>query len=134
MTWQTHTVFNQPHPLSNSNLYLSDIPLQEAVERELAGWDSALLSAVGLQLGSAESLELGRMANTNPPELLRYDAAGRRIDDVRFHPAWHMLMQGLTENRVHNLPWQTDAPAGAFAPLVFCYIAKLRPVRFVQSP
>lgn len=115
MTWQTHTVFNQPHPLSNSNLYLSDIPLQEAVERELAGWDSALLSAVGLQLGSAESLELGRMANTNPPELLRYDAAGRRIDDVRFHPAWHMLMQGLTENRVHNLPWQTDAPAGAFA-------------------
>lgn len=87
MTWQTHTVFNQPNPLSNSNLYLSDTPLQEAVVREQAGWDSALLSAVGLQLGSAESLELGRMANANPPELLRYDAAGRRVDEVRFHPS-----------------------------------------------
>lgn len=115
MTWQTHTVFNQPNPLSNSNLYLSDTPLQEAVVREKAGWDSALLSAVGLQLGSAESLELGRMANANPPELLRYDAAGRRVDEVRFHPSWHMLMQGLTENRVHNLPWQNNAVSGSFA-------------------
>lgn len=115
MTWQTHTVFNQPNPLSNSNLYLSDTPLQEAVVREQAGWDSALLSAVGLQLGSAESLELGRMANANPPELLRYDAAGRRVDEVRFHPSWHMLMQGLTENRVHNLPWQNNAVSGSFA-------------------
>lgn len=115
MTWQTHTVFNQPNPLSNSNLYLSDTPLQEAVAREQAEWDSALLSAVGLQLGSAESLELGRMANANPPELLRYDAAGRRVDEVRFHPSWHMLMQGLTENRVHNLPWQNNAVSGSFA-------------------
>ncbi|WP_432263904.1 hypothetical protein, partial [Escherichia coli] len=24
MHWQTHTVFNQPMPLNNSNLYLSD--------------------------------------------------------------------------------------------------------------
>ncbi|WP_439898505.1 hypothetical protein, partial [Klebsiella pneumoniae] len=24
MHWQTHTVFNQPVPLNNSNLYLSD--------------------------------------------------------------------------------------------------------------
>ncbi|MFQ9949273.1 MAG: hypothetical protein ACLRXB_07750 [Escherichia coli] len=34
---------------------------------------------------TAESLELGRLANVNPPELLRYDAQGRRLDDVRFH-------------------------------------------------
>lgn len=113
MSWQTHTVFNQPKPLSNSNLYLSDTALQEAVAREGAGWDHALLTAIGLQLGSAESLELGRMANLNPPELLRYDACGNRIDEVRFHPAWHMLMQGLAENRVHNLPWQEGAPVGA---------------------
>ncbi|ECW8877096.1 acyl-CoA dehydrogenase, partial [Salmonella enterica] len=24
MSWQTHTVFNQPAPLNNSNLFLSD--------------------------------------------------------------------------------------------------------------
>ena len=114
MSWQTHTVFNQPGPLNNSNLFLSDGALREAVVREGAGWDSDLLASIGQQLGTAESLELGRLANTNPPELLRYDATGTRLDDVRFHPAWHLLMQGLCANRVHNLPWEEDARAGSF--------------------
>ena len=79
MRWQTHTVFNQPKPLSNSNLFLSDIPLREAVIREGAGWDVELLASLGQQLGSAESFELGRLANINPPELLRFDARGERL-------------------------------------------------------
>ncbi|UAN63462.1 isovaleryl-CoA dehydrogenase [Serratia sp. JSRIV006] len=113
MVWTTHTVFNQPKPLGNSNLFLSDTPLREALQRELAGWDSDVLASLGQQLGTQESLELGRLANTNPPELLRYDATGQRLDDVRFHPAWHILMQGLVANRVHNLPWQEDARIGS---------------------
>lgn len=114
MVWNTHTVFNQPKPLGNSNLFLSDTPLHEAVQREQAGWDVEVLASLGQQLGTQESLELGRLANANPPELLRYDAAGQRLDDVRFHPAWHILMQGLIANRVHNLPWQEDARIGSF--------------------
>jgi len=113
MVWTTHTVFNQPKPLGNSNLFLSDTPLREALQRELAGWDSDVLASLGQQLGTQESLELGRLANTNPPELLRYDATGQRLDDVRFHPAWHILMQGVVANRVHNLPWQEDARIGS---------------------
>lgn len=114
MEWQTHLVFNQPEPLSNSNLYLSDMALREAVMREHAGWDGEDLSLIGLQLGSQESLELGRLANANPPELLRYDAAGQRLDQVRSHPAWYVLMQELVNHRVHNLPWQEDARIGSF--------------------
>lgn len=114
MSWQTHTVFNQPAPLNNSNLFLSDGALCEAVSREGAGWDSDLLSSIGQQLGTAESLELGRLANAHPPELLRYDLQGQRLDDVRFHPAWHLLMQGLYANRVHNLAWEEEARAGSF--------------------
>ncbi len=114
MDWQTHLVFNQPEPLSNSNLFLSDMALREAVIREHTGWDGEDLSRIGLQLGSQESLELGRLANTNPPELLRYNAAGQRLDQVRFHPAWYVLMQELVGHRVHNLPWQEDARIGSF--------------------
>jgi len=114
MHWHTHTVFNQPIPLHNSNLFLSDQALHDAVIREGAGWDVELLASIGQQLGTAESLELGRLANSNPPELLRYDATGERLDDVRFHPAWHLLMQGLCANRVHNLAWEDDARAGSF--------------------
>lgn len=114
MQWQTHTVFNQPIPLNNSNLFLSDRALYDAVLREGAGWDADLLASIGQQLGTAESLELGRLANVNPPELLRYDPTGARLDDVRFHPAWHLLMQGLCANRVHNLAWEEDARSGSF--------------------
>ncbi|EKM1174859.1 isovaleryl-CoA dehydrogenase [Salmonella enterica] len=122
MSWQTHTVFNQPAPLNNSNLFLSDGALCEAVSREGAGWDSDLLASIGQQLGTAESLELGRLANAHPPELLRYDPQGQRLDDVRFHPAWHLLMQGLCANRVRNLAWEEEARAGSFV---------ARAVRFV---
>ncbi|ADO50214.1 isovaleryl-CoA dehydrogenase [[Enterobacter] lignolyticus] len=114
MHWQTHTVFNQPLPLNNSNLFLSDCALREAVAREGAGWDIDLLASIGQQLGTAESLELGRLANANPPELLRFDPSGERVDDVRFHPAWHLLMQGLCANRVHNLAWKEAARDGSF--------------------
>ncbi|AZI89205.1 isovaleryl-CoA dehydrogenase [Kosakonia sp. CCTCC M2018092] len=114
MRWQTHTVFNQPIPLHNSNLFLSDRPLYDAVMREGAAWDAELLASIGQQLGTAESLELGRLANANPPELLRYSSTGERLDDVRFHPAWHLLMQGLCSNRVHNLAWEEQARAGSF--------------------
>lgn len=123
MTWNTHTVFNQPRPLSNSNLFLSDTPLREALIREGAEWDGELQASVGQQLGSAESLELGRLANAWPPELLRYDPCGERIDELRFHPSWHLLMQGLCANRVHNLSCQADARPGAFV---------ARAARFIQ--
>ncbi len=113
MPWTTHNVFNQPPPLSNSNLFTHDIALCEAVTREGAGWDREWLASVGLQLGSAESLELGRLANAYPPELLRYDARGERLDEVRFHPAWHLLMQGLCASRLHNLSWQPDVQPNA---------------------
>ncbi len=108
MTWTTHTVFNQPQPLANSNLFLSDTPLCDALLREGGEWDREWLASVGMQLGSAESLELGRLANAEPPELLRYDARGVRLDEVRFHPAWHLLMQGVCASRLHNLTWQPD--------------------------
>ena len=115
--------FNQPKPLGNSNLFLSDTPLREALQREQGGWDAEVLASLGQQLGTQESLELGRLANANPPELLRYDATGQRLDDVRFHPAWHILMQGLIANRVHNLPWQEDARIGSFVARAALYAA-----------
>ena len=73
----THHVFNQPHPLCNSNLFTRDSALCDAVVREGAAWDQAWLASVGLQLGSAESLELGRLANSEPPVLRAASALTR---------------------------------------------------------
>lgn len=136
MHWQTHTVFNQPTPLNNSNLFLSDTALCEAVARHDAGWDSELLASIGQQLGTAESLELGRLANVHPPELIRYDPQGQRLDDVRFHPACHLLMQGLCANRVHNLPGRRRREMARLspAPRVLCCTLRSRRERSARLP
>ncbi len=46
-----------------------------------------------------------------------HDAAGNRIDEVEFHPAWHALMAIGTAAGVHSLAW-TDERSGARNPFL----------------
>ncbi|MYN45952.1 isovaleryl-CoA dehydrogenase [Pseudoduganella sp. FT93W] len=103
--YDTHEVHNTAAPLANVNLYQIDTALREALVREGGGYDEAALYALGAQLGQAEVLELGRLANQYPPVLQQYDAGGRRIDELEFHPAWHSLMRLLIESGAHASPW-----------------------------
>src|SRR5208337_2602767 len=108
----THEVFNQPTELVDYNLYESDAPLREAVRREGAAWAGNALGAFGAHAGSADTLELGALANKNQPELDTHDRYGRRVDLVRFHPAYHALMRTAIEEGIHSSPW-TDPRDGA---------------------
>ncbi len=109
---ETHQVENQPPPLQDYNLYLQDRALREAVAREDAGWAEAELDAFGVLTGSRELIELGFQANENKPVLYTHDNYGHRVDEVRFHPAYHRLMQISLENGLHSSHWQTPK-AGA---------------------
>ena len=108
----THEVFNQPTELVDYNLYDSDSALKELVRREGAGWAENALGAFGARAGSAENLELGALANKNPPKLDTHDRFGRRVDLVRFHPAYHALMKTAIEEGIHSSPW-TEPRDGA---------------------
>ncbi len=108
----THEVTNQPVELADYNLFDSDAVLTDAVRREGAEWAAKRLAAFGGRLGSAESLERGALANRNPPELDTHDRYGRRVDLVRFHPAYHELMRSAIEEGLHSSPW-TDPGEGA---------------------
>ncbi len=108
----THEVINQPVELADVNLYDSDAALKEAVRREGAEWAANSLGAFGGRAGSAAYLELGALANKNPPELDTHDRYGRRVDLVRFHPAYHELMRSAIEEGIHSSPW-TDPREGA---------------------
>jgi putative acyl-CoA dehydrogenase len=101
----THEVSNQAPPLVGYNLFLGDRVLREAVDREGAGWISDQAERLGGTLGGEEAIGWGFDANNNPPVLHTHDARGERIDEVRFHPAWHELMRLSVEYGVHNLPW-----------------------------
>ena len=108
----THEVFNQPFELTDYNLFTGDIALADGLAREGAGWASEAMQALGGRLGAADMLELGGLANRNPPELDTNDRYGRRIDLVRFHPAYHALMRAAIEEGLHASPW-TDPRPGA---------------------
>ena len=86
--------------------------LKESVRREGAAWAENSLGAFGARAGSADYLELGALANKNPPELDTHDRYGRRIDLVRFHPSYHALMKAAIEEGIHSSPW-TEPREGA---------------------
>ena len=88
----THTVENQPAERGDLDLWDGDLPLREALARAGAAARAGALAGFGAAAGSAEMRAAGRLANRFPPELRVFDRAGRRIDEVAFHPAYHALM------------------------------------------
>ena len=83
---------NQSPPYVDVDLFASDAPLQAAVAAGGGSEETAALSTFGRRWGSAEMLELGRLANEHPPRLQIFDPRGFRRDVVEFHPAYHRLM------------------------------------------
>ena len=108
--WQTHTVFNQPPPLEGVDVFSSNVPLVEGVEREGAGWVRERAAQLGRLVGGEPQQSWGRLANENRPVLRTHDRYGHRIDEVEFHPAWHKLMKMGVEHELHSLPWTSERP------------------------
>ncbi|MCU6433298.1 isovaleryl-CoA dehydrogenase [Undibacterium sp. Jales W-56] len=102
----THKVINQPQDLFDYNLFSTDIALQEAIKREGAAWACDDLERFGAELGKADYLALGQLANKHLPEFDTHDHHGHRIDLVRFHPAYHALMQKAISEGLHASPWR----------------------------
>ena len=101
---RTHDVTNQPPPLEHYNAFTSDTALMEAVRREGGSWGQDRLKTYGAIAGT-ELIEIGFEANENRPELTTFDRYGHRIDEVRFHPAYHRSMALAKEHGLHGLTW-----------------------------
>lgn len=113
----THEITNQPPEFAGRNLYLLDQPLRDAVMREAGTWLDIRMDALGAEVGSEEVLELGELANRSPPELLTFDRYGRRLDEVRFHPAYHALMALAMRHNIHDIAWTSGQPGAHVAHL-----------------
>jgi putative acyl-CoA dehydrogenase len=101
---------------------LSDRPLIDAVAREGADWASSELTRFGGQLGGAEMIAQGDLANRNPPILHAFDRFGRRRDEVEFHPAWHTLMAVAVRQGLHSAPWADPRPGAHVARAAGVYL------------
>ena len=96
----THAVANQAVPLEGLDLFSTNLPLVEALEREGGGHGRDRCAEVGRAWGG-EPLEWGFQANEHPPRLRTHDRFGHRIDEVEFHPAWHHLMDLASRHELH---------------------------------
>ncbi|ARU06653.1 DNA alkylation response protein [Comamonas serinivorans] len=92
------------------NPFAGDAALREAVQRQDADWAQAQLHTQGEGLGQPEIWALAELANRHTPELQRFDARGRAIDRVEFHPAWHALMAQYRAQGLIGLPFDGSRP------------------------
>jgi putative acyl-CoA dehydrogenase len=142
----THTVTNQPPPLTGHDVFTADAALAEGVARHAAPERLAEIRAelgeLGRAAGSAQAQEWGAQAGEHPPVLRTHDRYGNRIDEVEFHPAWHRLLghavaSGLTDawsrpdghlrRAAGLLVWtQTDAGHGCPVSMTHAAVPALR--------
>ncbi len=113
-TWNTHDVLNQVDELTDFNLLEADPALAEALQRNGAARHIPSLSRYAQQLGERATWELAEQANRHTPELHRFDARGRIIDAVEFHPSWHTLLGLYRQQGLISLPFE-DSSAGRWS-------------------
>jgi putative acyl-CoA dehydrogenase len=102
----THEVTNQVAPRADHDAFATDPWLLAAVERAGIPDIASAASALGRFVGSAEGLHHAELANRHLPELRTHDRAGRRIDEVEYHPSYHALMDRALGASVHSIAWK----------------------------
>jgi putative acyl-CoA dehydrogenase len=108
-------VTNQAPPLVGHNVVAADAALVEAVLRHGSPEVLDSLTGLGAEAGSAEAREHGMLANEHHPELAPYDRYGTRVDEVRFHPSWHWLMERAIGHGLAATPWEEQAEGAPHA-------------------
>ncbi len=119
---ETHQVENLPTPLENYDCYMQDKALRESVKANNGDWAEADLSRFGKLCGSAEVIEWGFQANANKPELFTHDRYGQRVDEVRFHPAYHQCMSLSMKEGIHAAHWLDPKPGAQVARAAKSYL------------
>ena len=102
-------LWNQPPLQGDRDLWAGDPALM--THARAAGADGVALAEIGADWGRAEMRAAGRDAERHPPELHLIDRGGRRLDEVRFHPAYHQLMAAGIGAGYAARAWE-DAPGG----------------------
>ena len=123
----THEVLNQSTPLADTNLFAGNLPLQQALQQHHPNYDRARFDALGVEAGSAQMQEHARLANLHSPKLHVHDRFGHRIDQVEFHPSYHVLLGSALKHRLHATPWTEGAGAHIERAAGFMLFTELEP-------
>ena len=117
---ETHEVRNQPEMPGDRDLWQDDPVLRGLVG--VAGGQAETLASYGRTLGCVEMREAARDANRNEPELRLFDSGGRRLDEVKFHPAYHRFMETSVAAGYSAVAWD-GTPGGHVTHAGMVYLA-----------
>ncbi len=106
----THTVFNQSAPRVDVNEFTANPALVEALATFAPEADTAKLTAIGAEVGTASYQHDADLANTYTPVHRSHDRWGNRVDEVEFHPAYHRIMGYSVNNGLHTSAWAHPGP------------------------
>lgn len=114
MKTETQQISNQvleKDARSSTNFFQSDLILQDYLSRHISqpGWE--LMFDKWMKLGSeaaGKMNELSLLADHKPPELIKRDALGRDINEIRFHPAYWDLMKIAVESDMLRVKWEPE--------------------------
>ena len=123
----THEVFNQPEPLVDYDLFAGNAALRDALRLNAPQLDTGGLAALGKRLGTHAMQAHARLANVHAPQLRTHDRFGRRLDEVEFHPSYHVLMQAAVEAGLHGSPWAGGTSAHVERAAGFMLFTELEP-------
>jgi putative acyl-CoA dehydrogenase len=100
---------------SDLDLFGTHLALVEAARRHGAASHLAALTELGRLAGTHRSARWAESVDRYPPQLRTHDPAGRRIDEVEHHPAWHRLLQSAVRAGLTAAPWEQPPGTGAHA-------------------
>ena len=123
----THVVTNQVPPLADINLFETNAALRDAVRFNDPALAPDSLAMLGAMAGSAHMQEHARLANIHGPALRSHDRFGHRIDEVEFHPSYHVLLGAALQHRLHGAPWAADGPSHVERAAGFMLFTELEP-------
>lgn len=106
-TQDTHLVFNQVDEPCQQAPLQHDAALLHALHQGRADWALPALQDYAQRVTAPATWQWAQLANTHPPRLQAFDARGRRINTVHFHPCWHALLTLYREQGLVGLPYET---------------------------
>jgi putative acyl-CoA dehydrogenase len=95
------------------DLFGTHLALVEAVRRHGADEHVDRLGNLGRLASTLETQRWAESVDRCPPQLRSHDPAGRRVDEVEHHPAWHRLLQHAAGAGLSAAAWEDKAPVAA---------------------
>lgn len=96
---------------ASRNFFESDLMLKHFLQKFLSSQAWEYMFGKWQKLGKQAACDmdlLSQLADKNPPELVKRNFFGETINEIRFHPAYHMLMQIAIDSEMFKVKWQPD--------------------------